>query len=816
MTSQLKPLDECLRQLRGLSEHLSTVQGEIQDLLAQVEAHAQEKTFWVPRRGSSFDERETSIPPSRRRSRNYDRLSLQSGAGQGECPFPVIVDQAVERVLTQHKVAPDALACDRIQEGSKDSLPGTSSGFSLSGYYRTMRRSRQHKESTSSELSVSNPKLPKHPSSISAKSASCSSEPRFQLDDPRIGPKSSSLRNAEGDACKDHRTGSNLKESVDPIKDDIEAQRIARDTNVKLTAPSPDILSSTAKYITHDLPLLAKSGRIWKWYIRYFAAPKYNEFKATYPTADFNAMIIQVPNMNPAFFIHPRSQFRAVWGVLMSIIYLAAMIAVPIFVSFPKSQHIAGVSSLVYTILCSLDIVVHIFSLHTEDGQLLSARGSLLRYARTQFPVDLLTALPWYLVLQNDPSASYYGLIRLLRLYHLGYILLTNPLYAELSRWIQTALGVGESFVALFLFLGLLGIVVHLYACALFLMGAATDYVSFGDTSIFSKSVIEQYAWAFYTAVATVGGLQTSYNPVALLERTVTIMTIFTGAALYGTVIGHVSSVSSGLDSSGRIFKQKLEEVNEYMTYRNLSRSLQTKVRHFFQLKYRGKYFDEIGILEELSDSLRQASNCRRVTREASLLICKVDLLQAVTIHNCSDLIAKVDFLSRKVGDGRDDNFLGRIADALNARYYVKGDTIFEQGRLYVNFILGVKPGNEMYFILSGCVEIIVASQRIGVLSDGAFFGEVALLGQVPRTATIKAFTDTVAYRLHRTDFEDIVTDFPDMALKIRTVYEERMAKVRKEKELLYTSKNGETGPVSTEKEHAIMQSSELEQREIG
>ncbi|KND00016.1 uncharacterized protein SPPG_04362 [Spizellomyces punctatus DAOM BR117] len=783
MTSQLKPLDECLRQLRGLNEHLSTIQGEIQDLLAQVEAHAQEKNFCVPRRRSSFDERETSIPPSRRRSRNYDRLSFHSGAAQGECPFPVIVDQAVERALTQHKIAPEEFTCDRIHEGSKDSLPGTSSGFSLSGYYRTMRRSRQRKESTSSGLSSSNPKLPKHPSSISAKSSSCSSEPRFQLDDTRIGPKPSSLRNAEGDSRKDHPTGSILKESlVDPIKDDIEAQRIARDTDVKPNAQ--DILSSTAKYITHDLSLLTNSGRLWRWYIRYFAAPKYNEFKAPYSSADFNAMIIQVPTMNPAFFIHPRSQFRAVWGVLMSIIYLAAMIAVPIFVSFPKSQHIAGASSLVYTILCSLDIVVHIFSLHTEDGQLLSARESLLRYARTQFPLDILTALPWYLVLQNDPSASYYGLIRLLRLYHLGYILLTNPLYTGLSRWIQTALGVGESFVALILFLGLLGIVVHLYACALFLMGAATNYVSFGDTSVFSKSVIEQYAWAFYTAVATVGGLQTSYNPVALLERTVTIMTIFTGAALYGTVIGHVSSVSSGLDSSGRMFKQKIEEVNEYMTYRNLSRSLQTKVRHFFQLKYRGKYFDEIGILEELSDSLRQE----------------------VTIHNCSDLIAKVDFLSRKVGDGRDDNFLGRIADALNARYYVKGDTIFEQGR----------PGNEMYFILSGCVEIIVASQRIGVLSDGAFFGEVALLGQVPRTATIKAFTDTVAYRLHRTDFEDIVTDFPDMALKIRTVYEERMAKVRKEREMLYTGKNGETGPVSTEKEHAIMQSSELEQQEIG
>lgn len=54
------------------------------------------------------------------------------------------------------------------------------------------------------------------------------------------------------------------------------------------------------------------------------------------------------------------------------------------------------------------------------------------------------------------------------------------------------------------------------------------------------------------------------------------------------------------------MYKQKMDEVNEYMTYKNLSSSLKKKVRNYFELKYRGKYFNEVAILKELNDSLRQ------------------------------------------------------------------------------------------------------------------------------------------------------------------------------------------------------------------
>jgi CRP-like cAMP-binding protein len=68
-----------------------------------------------------------------------------------------------------------------------------------------------------------------------------------------------------------------------------------------------------------------------------------------------------------------------------------------------------------------------------------------------------------------------------------------------------------------------------------------------------------------------------------------------------------------------------------------------------------------------------------------------------------------------------------------------------------------------MYFIQHGKVAIIVNGFRVATLSDGAFFGEIALLGDVPRTATIRAASNTVLYRFDRADFVTILRDVSEV-----------------------------------------------------
>ncbi len=68
-------------------------------------------------------------------------------------------------------------------------------------------------------------------------------------------------------------------------------------------------------------------------------------------------------------------------------------------------------------------------------------------------------------------------------------------------------------------------------------------------------------------------------------------------------------------------------------------------------------------------------------------------------------------------------------------------------------------PGETFYIVESGAVEVSRGGQPIrtlGAAGDG--FGEIALLRDIPRTATVTAITDTVLLTLGRREFLAAVT----------------------------------------------------------
>ncbi|KAJ3209019.1 Potassium voltage-gated channel sub H member 7 [Entophlyctis luteolus] len=217
----------------------------------------------------------------------------------------------------------------------------------------------------------------------------------------------------------------------------------------------------------------------------------------------------------------------------------------------------------------------------------------------------------------------------------------------------------------------------------------------------------------------------------------------------YASIVGTVSAIAMGVDASGRLYKQKIDELNDYMRWKDLSEMTRRKVLKYYEIKYRGKYFEEATLLNEMNDSLRME----------------------ITTHNCRQLISKVPFLKREVGDGRDELFLGRIAAVLSPCYYVAGDVVITAGDV----------GSEMFFILAGTVCIIVNGSRVGSLSEGSFFGELAIIANIPRTATVRAESSCTLYKLKQADFMRILPEFEDMKGRINEIYEQRMAKFHQE-----------------------------------
>ncbi|HLG09509.1 MAG TPA: cyclic nucleotide-binding domain-containing protein [Gaiellaceae bacterium] len=97
---------------------------------------------------------------------------------------------------------------------------------------------------------------------------------------------------------------------------------------------------------------------------------------------------------------------------------------------------------------------------------------------------------------------------------------------------------------------------------------------------------------------------------------------------------------------------------------------------------------------------------------------------------------------------------LERLAKALVEARVEGGAAVFEEG----------DQGDRFYVIADGRAAVETRDGRIRTLGPGDFFGEVALLRDVPRTATVRAITPLCLGALDRETFVATVTGHPASA----------------------------------------------------
>ena len=135
-------------------------------------------------------------------------------------------------------------------------------------------------------------------------------------------------------------------------------------------------------------------------------------------------------------------------------------------------------------------------------------------------------------------------------------------------------------------------------------------------------------------------------------------------------------------------------------------------------------------------------------------------------MYNCAVAGASIDLLKKvPLFAGLDNKELQQIATSMRERRFKAGDTVTQEGAGGVGF----------FVVEEGQADVNVGGEAKGSVGPGDYFGEIALINESPRTATLTARTDMLCYGMTPWDFRPLVESNSSIAWKLLSAMAEKM-----------------------------------------
>jgi CRP-like cAMP-binding protein len=84
--------------------------------------------------------------------------------------------------------------------------------------------------------------------------------------------------------------------------------------------------------------------------------------------------------------------------------------------------------------------------------------------------------------------------------------------------------------------------------------------------------------------------------------------------------------------------------------------------------------------------------------------------------------------------------------------------------------------GREFFVLLKGEAEVTKGGRQINTMQEGDFFGEIALVTKMPRTATVTATTDVDVLVITERAFDELLKKSPEIGRNVAEALAERVA----------------------------------------
>ncbi|CAH8848015.1 unnamed protein product [Trichobilharzia szidati] len=459
--------------------------------------------------------------------------------------------------------------------------------------------------------------------------------------------------------------------------------------------------------------------------------------------------------------IHPCSNFRFYWDLLMLMLLIANLIILPVAISFfndDLSIHwiiFNSISDVVFIADIAVKFRTGVVTNDYADEIILNPKEIARHYVKSWFVLDFISSIPMdyiYLIFnKKDHYNQFFSagrtlrILRLAKLLSMLRLLRLTRLVRYVSQW-EEFLNIASKFMGIFNLVLLMLLLGHWNACLQYLIPMLMEFPPDSwvkRCKLENADWFQQYTWALFKAMSHM--LSIGYGrfpPTSIGEAWITIVSMMSGATCYALFVGHAAALIQSFDTSKRLYREKFKQVEEYMAYRKLPRALRQRIANYYEHRYQGKMFDEAQILNEFSECLREQ----------------------VINYNCRALVAAVPFFTYA-----DQDFVSEVVTKLKFEVFQPGDLIIKEGTI----------GNKMYFIQEGIVDIITKDGEVATsLSDGSYFGEITLLTNARRVASVKAVVYSNLYSLDRESFLSVLENYPLMRRTMESVAAERLNKI--------------------------------------
>lgn len=287
-------------------------------------------------------------------------------------------------------------------------------------------------------------------------------------------------------------------------------------------------------------------------------------------------------------------------------------------------------------------------------------------------------------------------------------------------------------------------LIAHFASCGWYLViHFERDYVSegySGNNEIFFMQTGWKYARAFYWAISTMTSFNNTY-PTTDLEAGFTLAVCVVGVVFWVILIGTVQSLFQQLDATETEFKNKIERLSNYLRYRKIPDKLQSQVLSYFQYLWSSS--------QGLDTDMLADSDLPEYIRVE------------IALHLSRDIIQKVPLFKNV-----DQQFINSMVLKLKPFVALPSVYIMRKGEI----------GKEMFFLSRGNVEVVSEDGSVvyASLKDGSFFGEMALLFNSKRSASVRSVGYCDLFVLTKQDFDQVMLQFPEQKKIVMTEAEKR------------------------------------------